>query len=182
MFNWFKKKKENEEDNQYKYDPTNVRLNQLRVGSFVDFDFKTWQIKEAYEYDWGNDNFADEFQIQEGKVILFLYTEEDGDLYCTLNQKINVHDLPEEVIDTILDKGTPPMRIAYEGETYYRQAENIGYQRSQGQNEWSELVSWSYSTKDEKKLMTIEQWGEEEFSASVGWQVNEYEFTNIIMP
>jgi hypothetical protein len=184
MFNWFKKKKENEENNQYKYDPTNVRLNQLRVGSFVDYDLKTWQIIEGYEYDWGNDQFADEFQLQEGKNILYLYTEEDGEIYCTLNRRINIHDLPEDVVDVMMDKdkNAPPMRIPFEGETYYRQSENIGYQRAHNQNEWSELVSWSYTTKDEAKLMTIEQWGEEEFSASVGWKVSEYDFSNIIMP
>jgi hypothetical protein len=181
MFNWFKKKKE-EEDNRYKYDPTNVRLNQLRIGSFIDYDLRTWQVLAAYEYDWGNDFFADEFKIQEGKDTYYLYVEEDGDFYCTLNRQINVHDLPEDAIDTAIQKGTPPMRISFEGETYYRQGENIGYQRTHDQNEWSELVSWAYATKDEKKLMTIEQWGEEEFTASVGFVVNAYEFSNIIMP
>jgi Domain of unknown function (DUF4178) len=183
MFNWFKKKKDGQEDeNKYKYDPTNVRLNQLRLGSFFEYDLKTWEVKAAYEYDWGNDNFADEFQIQEGKTTLFLYVEEDGDLYCTFNQKINVHELPEDVVDTAIQKGSPPMRIQYENETYYRQSENVGYQRSQNQTEWSELVSWSYATKGEDKLMTIEQWGEEDFNASIGWVVNEYEFSNIVMP
>ena len=182
MFNWFKKKKDDEDENRYKYDPTNVRLNQLRIGSFLDYDFKTWEVKAYYEYDWGNDYFADEYQLQEGKQTLFLYVEEDGDLYCTLNRQIKIHDLPDEVLDVTLQKETPPMRIQFEGETYYKQGENIGYQRGDGQNEWTELISWAYATKDEKKVMTIERWGEEDFTASVGIVVNEYEFTNIIMP
>jgi|GEM_PF-2027691 len=182
MFNWFKKKKSEEDDDQYKYDPTNVRLNQLRVGSFFDYDFNTWEVKAAYEYDWGNDHFADEFQIQQGKETIFLYVEEDGDLYCTFNKKVNVHELPEDVLDTIVSKGSPPMRIQYETETYYRQSENIGYQRSKTQTEWTELVSWSYATKTEDKLLTIEQWGDEDFTAAIGWVVNEFQFSSIVMP
>jgi hypothetical protein len=182
-FNWFKKKKENEDDARYKYDPTDIKINKLRKGSFLDYDFKTWQVMAVYEYDWGDDFFADEFQIAlPDKTTLYLYVEEDGDFYCTLNQKINVHDLGDEVVDGLTNQGKAPMRVQFEGNMYYRQAENVGYFRDAGNQNWTEMVSWSYSTKSEEKVLTIEQWGEEDFSASVGWVVKDYEFTNIIMP
>ena len=181
MFNWFKKK-ENTGQTQPSYDPNNIPLNKLRKGSFLDYDLKTWEVKAVYEYDWGNDYFADEFQLEQGREIYFLYVEEDGEFYCTLNKRINPHELPEDVLDTTIEKGSPPMRIQFQEEIYYRQSENMGYNRSSEQTEWSELISWSYANKAEDKLMTLEQWGDQDFQASVGFKVRDIEFSNIIMP
>ncbi|MBT3880259.1 MAG: DUF4178 domain-containing protein [Candidatus Scalindua sp.] len=43
-----------------------------------------------------------------------------------------------------------------------------------------EFLYWDYYDLSEEKTLTIEQWGEDKFDASVGNYVEEYQFTNIL--
>ena len=43
-----------------------------------------------------------------------------------------------------------------------------------------ELITWEYLDDSERKTLTIEQWGEDDFEASVGEIVEEYQFTDIL--
>lgn len=181
VFGWFNKKKKEEEDEPL-YDPTNIQLNQLKKGSFIDYDFKTWEVREVYEYDWGDDFFTDEYKLSTAEDTVFLHVEEDDGLECTLTRKINIHDIDGDIPDHILENETPPMKVTYQGETFYRKGEGVGYFRNTDNDNWYELVSWSYYDKEGKKILAIEQWGEEEFEAAYGIIANEYEFSNIIMP
>lgn len=180
VFGWFKKKKEDED--KPLYDPTNIKLNQLVKGAFLDYDLKTWQVKEVYEYDWGDDYFSDEFKLATAEEAIYLHVEEEDDLECTVSQKINIYDIDGEVVDQILQTDSPPMKLTYNGETYFRHSENIGYYRNVENERWRELVSWTYHDRDQVSLLSIERWGQEDFEASIGKMVQALEFYNIIMP
>ena len=180
VFGWFKKRKENRP--QLSYDPSNIKINQLVKGSFVDYDLKTWEVSTVYEYDWGDNYFSDEFQLTTADETLYLNVEEDDELECTLASKINIHHIDGDIAEYILRNDSPPMKVVYEGETFFRQSENIGYFRNVENDKWSELISWSYYDKEQKKVLSIERWGEQEFEASIGRVAQEFEFTNIIMP
>ena len=45
MLNFFKKKKEPE------YDITNITIHDLDFGFILDYDLKSWVVKEVYEYE-----------------------------------------------------------------------------------------------------------------------------------
>ncbi|TAE47721.1 MAG: DUF4178 domain-containing protein [Cytophagales bacterium] len=186
MFNWFKKKKE-EKPNFL--DVTNMRLNQMRKNGFVDYDLKTWQVTAVYEYDWGNNYFADEFQLVEAGETIYLYVEEDGGhLDCSIARKINVNEIDMEdgkdVIDHILDKEQPPRKVTYRGEVFIKEKESLGYFRdtADGPDDWSEFVTWTFNNKEGTKSLAIEQWGEQEFASSVSEPIDELMFSNFIMP
>ena len=176
-FGIFKKKKKKE-----LIDPTQVEVNQLVKGAFIDYDLKSWEVNAVYEYDWGDDYFADEFRLTTVDEECYLYVEEDDGLECNITQKISVHDIDEDVVDYIIRHEEPPMRINYQGTTYYRQSESVGYFRDTGKDgeNWQELVSWSYYDKPQKQIINIEQWGEREFEASHGKVVQSFEITNIL--
>jgi hypothetical protein len=186
MFGWFKKKKEEKPDY---LDVTNMRVNQMRVNGFVDYNLKTWQVTAVYEYDWGNNYFGDEFQLSCGGEVIYLYVEQDGaDLDCSIATKINVNDIHgengEDVIDYILDRESPPRKVVYNGETFIKEKESLGYCRDtqDGPDDWSELISWSFSSKTSNKTLVLERWGEEEFSAAITVPTQELMFGNFIMP
>lgn len=188
MFGWFKKKK-GEDENRYLDDPTNYRINKMRKGGFVDYDLKTWEVKEVYEYDWGNNFFADEFLLTTGNESIYLYVEEDGDYDCSISWKINLNeiinasDIDTDLVDYILDKETPPRKIHYKNETYFKEGgESMGYFRSVNEKEWSEFVSWIFYNQEKTKFINITQWGEEDFDAVQGKPVRDIEFSSFIMP
>ncbi|MEO1099612.1 MAG: hypothetical protein AAFX57_17950, partial [Bacteroidota bacterium] len=58
LFDFFKKKEKEPE-----YDVTNLKVSDLDHGFILEYDLKTWEVKEVYEYDWGNNNFSQEYMF-----------------------------------------------------------------------------------------------------------------------
>ena len=177
IFDMFKKKEEERE-----YDPTNVRVTHLRENFMLDYDMKTWQVKEMYEYDWGDNCFSWEYKLDSGTDTVFLSVDDDDELTLVMSKKIKIGLIDEDVAEEILDTGKPPRRITYKGMTFVRGSESPGFFRD-ARDSWddaAEFVSWDYYDEEEKYNLTIERWGEEEFEASFGKYVQEYEFSNIL--
>lgn len=183
MLGWFKKKKD--EEVKRHYDPGNVRLFQMRKGSFIDYDFKTWEVRAWYEYDWGNDYFTDEFQLNDGSETVNLYVAMNGeDAECSISTPIRLRELDGDVADYIKRHDTAPPEVLYKDEKYFKEYEEPGYFRNtdtDGDN-WAEFISWTYYNETGDKLVVVERWDEDVFEASAGYIVKEAEFTNIIMP
>ncbi|HAI74862.1 MAG TPA: hypothetical protein DCM08_01330 [Microscillaceae bacterium] len=115
MLGWFKKKKD--EEVKRHYDPGNVRLFQMRKGSFVDYDFKTWEVRAWYEYDWGNDYFTDEFQLNDGSETINLYVAMNGDdAECSISTPIRLRELDGDVASYIKRNDTAPPEVLYKDE------------------------------------------------------------------
>lgn len=184
MFGWLKKKKDKEEDRSY-HDPLDTGLSDLVAGAFLDYDFKTWEVRKVFEYDWGHDYFTVEYQIETAYEKYFLHVAEgDSELECVLSQKINVYDIEGNVVDHIMNSKneSPPMQITYQGETFFRDSEDMGHYRNVESDNWFELISWTYYNRAKDTQICIERWGEEDFEASHGQVLSSFEFSNIIMP
>lgn len=175
-FGFFKKKKKKE----IHYDPTNIGVMDIRRGFLFDFDGKTWEATEEYEYDWGDDDFTYEFKVVSAEDTYFLNIEKDDEIECIFSQKVNFAQLDDEVEDAILEKERPPKKIHFKGTTYYRDEESPGHFRDIMSEGWKPFVSWTYYDDSEKSVLTIEQWGERDFEASVGIVVNPDHITNIL--
>lgn len=180
--NLFGSKKE-KPDERLTYDPTNVQVTDLRKGAFLDYDLKTWEVKAQYEYDWGDRYFTFEFLLATVEDKMFLhYEEDDGELECTLTEKIRVSSIDADIPEEIRRNGVPPKEITYKGITFYRDEEGVARFRDVDTRTWEKVVSWSYYDEAEKHVLSIEQWGETEFEAAFGLVVDESEFSNIILP
>jgi len=180
-FNFFKKKKK-KEDNSPHYDPTNIQITDLRVGFFLDYDLKTWEVAEEYEYDWGDNEFSYEYQLLSGDDMCFLSIDQEDGLTLIISRKIKLNRLDPDLADRIINKGKPSKKIKYKGTTYYRENQVIGFYRNTAttaREKSVEMVAWDYFDEEETKTIGIEQWEAENFEASVGIVVPEYEFMNI---
>ncbi len=177
MFDFFKKKKKEEEPS---YNPTNIQLIDMRRGFFVDYDLKTWEVLEEFEYDWGNNNFSYEYKLESMGDVCFLSIEETQPLRCVISRKINFNRLDESVEREIKSNERPPKKIVLDGVEYFRNTENAGYFRNISESEWYEFMSWDYLDKTEKQTLTIVQWDDEEFESFTGKVSGGYEFSNII--
>lgn len=177
LFDFLKKKEEEPE-----YDVTNLSIKDLKTGFFIDYDMKSWQIKEEYKYDWGSDNFSSEYKLDSGEEVLFLHIEDRGELRISMTKSIKIRTLGDDIIDKTIKKERPPKKLELDGIQYHLHTDNGGYFNdvSAGSEEWEELMSWEYYDDDEKNLLSITQWGERDFDASAGKMIKEFEISNII--
>lgn len=171
----FFKKKEKE------FDPlSDLSLARLKVGYLVDFDLKTWEVFACNYYDWGDGDISHEWQLKSGDEVVYLEMESDDEEEWSLNRKIPFSRLDSEVTKQILETGDPPEKIVFEGTTYYMEETAGGHFHKDGQGPGKELLQWSYEDDKGRSYLGIEQWGEQDFEATVGEPVEEYQFTNIL--
>ena len=71
-------------------------------------------------------------------------------------------------------------QLVYENKTFSRKESSQGFCSEDGGDEESEFVSWLYQNPDSKELLSIDRWGEEEYSSAKGNYVKEIEFSNIL--
>ena len=176
LFDKFKKKEKPH------YDPSNIKITDLRVGFMFDYDLNTWQIKEEYEYDWGDNYFTREYKIEAADDVAYLHIDYNDEGSMSLSRKLKVRALGENIPEDIIEKKRPPKKIDYKGTTYYLDKESPGYFSDDPSDDdsWVEFISWDYYDSDEKLVACVEQWGEREFEASHGKVVKDYEITNIL--
>ncbi|MDN5200121.1 DUF4178 domain-containing protein [Fulvivirgaceae bacterium BMA10] len=179
LFDLFKKK-----ESEPEYDPTNLKITDLKKGFLVDYEMDSWIVKEEYEYDWGNHYFTREFQLDNGKELIYLYVDDNEELELSVSRKVKIRAINEDLPEEIINNERPPKKIVYEDVKYLLDEESAGYFRDvadgDGDDAWSELISWEYYDKSEKLILNVEQWGEREFEASIGKSVEAYEFSNIL--
>nr|WP_319400116.1 DUF4178 domain-containing protein [uncultured Carboxylicivirga sp.] len=175
LFDIFKKKQESH------YDSTNIRIQDLDVGFVFEYDLSTWMVEAIMEYDWGNNFFTREFQINNGAETRYLGIEEDDELEISFMEKVKVRALQDDLTDTLIARQQPPKKITYKGITYHLEKESPGYFHNITKGtEWEEFRSWDFEDTTGEHLLCIEQWDEKEFEAAIGKSVKTFEISNIL--
>lgn len=177
LFDFFKKK-----EAAPRYDVTNMKLTDLDEGFIFDYNMKSWQVKEVYQYDWGKNNFSYEYKVDSGDEVFYLSLEDQGELILSLVKSIKIRELGESIPEEIVRNQKPPDRLVYENETYYLDSDNAGYfnDMTAGNDDWEELIAWEYFNKEGSKIISIVQWDERNFDAAVGIMIKDFEISNII--
>jgi hypothetical protein len=154
-------------------------LETMRVGYIVDYDLRTWEVVGCGTYDYDG-YISSEWELRAGDDLCFLEGgEEDGRLLWTLTSAILIGALAGDIAGDIRRSGDPAEEVGYSGKAYRSTEHGAGLYRKDGQGEGREFVSWSFAAED-GHLLFLTQWGESEFSAFVGEQVEEYQFTDIL--
>ena len=157
-----------------------LTLDKMKPGDLVDYDLKTWEVVACHSYEWGDDDKSYEWQLKSTTDGVYLQKESDDEEDWSLNRPIHINRLGPDVKDKILDSGDPPDEIIYEGVTYHLTETAGGRYLKDCKKPGQEMLSWSYEDDAGGKYLTIEQWGEDDFQASVGIPVEPYQFTNIL--
>lgn len=174
FFDRFKK------DKPDKPDLTKAGLADLKKGWLVDYDLKTWEVTAKNRYDWGEDDKSYEWQLRNGDEVIYLELEYDDVEDWSVNRKISFPSLGGAVKQAIVSQGDPPEEIVYKGTTYYLEEMAGGRFMKDCQGFGQELLRWSYEDDEGDNYLGVEQWGEEEFEASIGVPAEEYQFQNIL--
>lgn len=174
IFDIFKKKDPD-------YNATNIKVTDIGKNFVFDYDLSTWLVTAMYEYDWGDNFFTREFKIENESQTAFLSIEEDDDLIISINKKIKIRRIDEDLPEYIIKNECPPKKLEYDGKIFYLEEENPGYFNDTDDKDksWVEFISWDYMSEDEQYVLSIEQWGENKFDASYGKLIKEYEISNI---
>lgn len=164
------------------YDVTNMKISDIREGFVIDYDLKSWIVKEEYEYDWGNNLFTYEYKLDSGDDTIYLTIEDDDDLSLYVMRKVKVRSIDQNLPEHIEKNQSPPSKLQYNGKTFLKDNERPGYYSNLTKKEdATEFVAWDYYCEtDEDETITIEQWGEREFEASHGHKVAEHSFSSIL--
>jgi len=177
IWNPFKKKKESA------LDPLrDLTLSNLKVGYLVDYDLNTWEVTAHNRYDWGDGHFTDEWEIKSATETLYLEREEDDEIEWVLSKKTSIGALGPGIRAQLPEfaNDSPPAEISYQGKRYFLASEGAGLFLKDGKEPGIEFLCWDYVDEAEEEVITIEQWGEQEFEASIGRYVEEYQFSNIL--
>lgn len=175
FMDFFRKKKDKAPDPL-----EDLTLANLKAGCFVDYDMTTWKVSAHHYYDWGSGDRSDEWQLQSHDQTVYLERESDDEDVWSISRKINTNRLGPEIKQRIMDHGDPPDQIEFEGTTYYLEETSGGQYYKNGTGPGQDLLSWGYEDDPGKKYLSIEQWDDSDFEASIGEPVEEYQFTNIL--
>ncbi|MCS6968840.1 MAG: DUF4178 domain-containing protein [Cytophagales bacterium] len=165
MFSFFKKK--DPQPPKPHYDPTNIKVTDLRIGFVFDYDMKTWEVIDEFEYDWGDQLFTYEYKITSGTETLYMRVEERDKLYCIFTQKLPFGKLGQAA-QFFKERQTGPSTIDFEGTTFYLDREKPGFFRSTQDEDSIEVIQWDYLDDTGKYILVIHQWDEQDFELSVG--------------
>lgn len=178
LFSRFKKEKD-------AADYANMTVRDLEVGCILDYDLSTFVVKEAYEYDWGDNFFSKEYKISDGTKTLFLSIEEDDEMEIEVSEKVKIRRILDYLPEHLKENGKPPKSIVYNDVRYYFDEESPGFFRNckderESDESWTEFISWSCYDDSEKQILTLERWGEDDFEASVGKVIKEFQISNLL--
>ncbi len=83
------------------------------------------------------------------------------------------------VVKRLVAKGA---KIEFKGKDFLLDSEAPGFYRraDSGSQAWTEFMSWTYYDEEEKLILTIEQWGDDEFEATYGDVIEEYKISSIL--
>ncbi|MBT3602939.1 MAG: DUF4178 domain-containing protein [Candidatus Latescibacteria bacterium] len=174
--NWnpFRKKEETES-----IDPLDITLDSLKPGYVLDYDLKTWQVSAHHYYEYDGDR-VDEWELSSADEVVYLECEKDDGVAYTLTRKIRVSEFDADIPAHINQDEDPPEEIAYKGIVYEADSSAIGRYYQNGEGTGDEFIVWDYLDDSEKRTLSIEQWSDDRFEASVGEIVEDYQFSNIL--
>ncbi len=170
----------NKKDKAPDLDPLrDLTLSNLKPEYVVDYDLKTWQVTAHHRYDFDGD-WTDEWELTSAEEVRYLDGEEDDGVSWTLSRKIPVARLEGDLRAHLRENDDPPDPVTFEGVEYFGESSSAGKFHKDGEGEGQELIVWEYLDESRKRTLTIEQWGDDEYEASVGEVVEEFQFSDIL--
>jgi hypothetical protein len=168
-------------DQKDEFDPLkDLELSKLKVGYFLDYDLKTWEVTAYNRYDFGDGYFSDEWELTSGREKWYLECYEDDEIEWALCKKIPIGMIEGDVRNQIIENEDPPSEVNCKGKTYYLDESGSAYLQEGGSGEKKGFIFWDFIDEEDENFLTIEQWDETEFEAAMGHYVKEFQFSNIL--
>ncbi|GAB6888756.1 DUF4178 domain-containing protein [Desulfothermus okinawensis JCM 13304] len=169
IFDFLKSLKKNKEQD---VELVGFNLEDLNVGSVIELDGESWEVKSKGYYDYGDEKEWD-YKIQSSTREGFLNKDEEGiylfvrddltKLSINLFNFLKTHDdLPSEVMFN-----GKPYNLTYSGAAYYC----VGDSRTP-------VVIWDFEDS-EGNILEILQWSDDDFELFLGRKIQEWEIEDV---
>ena len=122
----------------------------------------------------------DEWELSCADEVVYLEREEDDGIVWTLTRKIALSDIEGDLRAYLRQHEDPPERLTCNGVDYFGESSSAGRFYRDGQGPGREFIVWDYRDRSGEKVLSIEQWGDDEYEACIGEVVEEYQFSNIL--
>ena len=175
---WFGKKEEKPSLDPFK----DLVLEKLAPGYLVDYDTRTWEVTAHHYYDMGDGYRVQEWELRSGGELYYLNREEEDGVYWTWTRKVPIGTIHKTIRNSILEHGDPPEFLEHEGNRFHMESYGGAEFYQHGQGSPLPFLYWDYEDENGEQVLTIEQWGDNEFEASAGCYIKEYQFTHILPP
>jgi len=162
-----------------KKDRTAIGLKDMLTGDMVDYDMKTWEVISRNRYDWGGED-SYEWQLRSSDDMFYLEFGDEEEYEFSISRKIDINELDSEIFKEISSTDEAPEEIKYKDTKFYLSEISSGYFYEGCKGEGEPFVAYDYTSEDGNSYLTIEQWGERSFEASIGKDVEDYQFTNFL--
>lgn len=161
-------------------DISRLELKDLRRGYLFDYDMKTWQVTATHNYTYGEGHTACEWEIEHSGEQKFLMRNSGDEITYCLGEKINLRELSPAVKESIISTEDPPATITYRKQEYHLEESGSGLFYRNQQETATEFIYWEFIDTSDSSFISIEQWGETDFTASHAVWVESHQFTAIL--
>ena len=152
----------------------------IKKGFIVEYDLKSWEAIEEYEYDWGGNYKGKEWTLFDGKNQLYLYYASFPSEEISVSTRMNMlKELPDLRSD-VFTNDEPRTSFAYGGKQWSIVDESPGLMINSDTKEEQEIVSWTFDDSEETEFITVVRNGEKSADAYKGKYIKNYEVSNIL--
>lgn len=178
----YKQKEEKVIKRNFDYDPTKISINDLQLGFLVDYNLKTYQVIEHYQYSSSNNLDEEKIILLSGidEIVLYKHFNETN-LKARVVEKVNIYSINDSLDTEILLKQKPMSVLNFRGKPFYRDSSSTGSYYSYKENKVIDRFNkWDYYDDSREEILCIEQKGSKTFEAYYGKIVHETRFSDIL--
>jgi len=177
----FNKKKHTEEPKgkPLDFDPLNVQIRDLRIGFFVDYNLKTFEITGGFEVTTKEGSFRF-MKMDAADEIFWLLVENGTETYIAQSAEVN---MVNPGIPAIMQNfGKAPAGLNYRDILYSCMNQSDGKFRDLVKNamDWNKATCWKYSGNEGTELLLVLQKGQNTFEAWTAKKTDATEFSNFL--
>lgn len=158
-----------------------LTLHDLDMGFIVDYEMRSWEVKEVAHYDWGNGFKGKEFKIFDGKEYLYLYVDPSLE-ELSVSYQVNVND--GDVLaskKSIINTDEPLHVLQYDNKNWIIDDESLAEYKIEGESDWMDLLCWTYVDQGSgDEFVALNRWGEKKVEAYRGKFIKPFEISNIL--
>jgi len=164
------------------YDPTNLRVENLRKGYLVDFDLRTWTVTNDTQFDWDNQTLEKSLALNANGQTCFLVIrrEAGGRVLYHWGSEVNIYALDPNLESEILSQQRPQNILTVDGTPFYRESRFEGTYYQGTHQGGTRVLMWEYLDGKRENFIRVEQLGRNEFRAIKGRLVDDIEFSEIL--
>lgn len=163
-------------------DISKLKIKDLKKGYLLDYKLETWEVIGEVQYDWrqGSTDMIYQLKNKDNKTLL-LSVCQDMAIYSTwIEEYLTYHGSVIHKLDKIPYQ--TPLEFTFKGKIFFKEHVDLGYGYVADTDKGVDIKQWKYLCGDEKYSLRILKHEDEDILMFSGKKVENFEFSNILIP